>query len=152
MEQALLPAETIIRYSKLNLLWYLALWVACEWAFLHHVMTVRPLGFLVPFWFLLCLAGVFFIPRQLWLLFHNRPQLTLSEGGIRLGPAPLDAWETIQDEEVRKVRRNRGTDTMLHYRAGSEIRELNIRELAVSSSQLTQLLQYYRARFKAKHH
>ena len=115
MKQTPIPAETTICYSTLNLLWYLALWVTCEGAFLHHVVTVRPFGVAVPFLFLFCLAGLYFIPRQLWLLFNNRPQLTLSDGGIRLGAAPLDGGETIRNEEVRKVRRNRGTDTVLYY-------------------------------------
>ena len=145
MENEPLPPETVIRYSTFNLLSYLILCgvlVACS---VHYLWTVRPLGVGAPFLFLIGVGSFVVIGRQLWLLTHNRPQLTISQRGMQLGAAPFDAWKTIQNEEVRKVRRGRGTDTVLYYQAEGEVRELNIRELAISASQLTHLLQYYRA-------
>ena len=152
MENEHLPPETVIRYSNFNLLWYLALCGVLAAGSVHHLWTVRPLGVGAPFLFLIGMGSFFVIGRQLWLLGHNRPQLTISERGIQRGSAPFDAWKTIQNEEVRKVRRGRGTDTMLYYRAGNEVRELNIRELAISTSHLTRLLQHYRAQSQGLRH
>ena len=147
-----LPTETVIRYSTLNLLGYLALFGAFVAGSLHHLWTVRPLGIEAPFFFLICLACPFLIVRQVRCLCHNRPQLAISERGIRLSAAPLDEWQRIQNEEVRQVRSGRGTDTLLYYLAGNEVRALNIRELAISSSQLTRLLQQYRAQSQELRH
>ena len=145
MENEPLPPETVIRYSTFNLLAYLILCVVLVACSVHYLWTVRPLGVGAPFLFLIGVGSFVVIGRQLWLLTHNRPQLTISQRGMQLGAAPFDAWKTIQNAEVRKVRRGRGTDTVLYYQAEGEVRELNIRELAISASQLTHLLQYYRA-------
>ena len=152
MENESPPSEMVIRYSTLNLLGYLALCGVMAAFALHHLWAVRPLGVGAPFLFLIGVGCFVVIGRQLWLLAHNRPQLTISERGMQLGAAPLDAWETIQNEAVRKVRRGRGTDTLLHYQVGNEVRELNIRELAISAAHLTRLLQHYRAQSQVRHH
>ena len=136
--------ETVIRYSTLNLLGYLLFCAGLEAVAVHTLLTVRPLGVGAPFGFLIALGCPVIIGRQLWLLFHNRPQLTLSAQGIRVASGVLDAWEDIEDEAVQKVRRGRGTDTILFYRVGSEERRLNLRELAISPAQLTLLLVHYR--------
>lgn len=152
MENESPTSETVIHYSTLNLLWYLALCGVMVAVSIHHLWTVRPLGVGAPFLFLIGVGCIPVIGRQLWLLGHNRPQLTVSEQGIQLGSEPVDAWENIQNEEVRKVRRGRGTDTILHYQAANEVRELNIRELTTSASHLTHLLQYYRAQSQKLRH
>ncbi|WBA44254.1 hypothetical protein [Hymenobacter canadensis] len=152
MENESLPPESVIRYSTVNLLSYLVVCVAFVATAVHQLWNVRPLGFGAPFIFLIGLGSFVVIGRQLWLLGNNRPQLTISERGIQLGSAPVDVWKTIRDEEVRKVRLGRGTDTILYYRAGNEVRELNIRELAISASHLTRLLQQYRAQSQALRH
>lgn len=152
MENEPLPPETVIRYSTFNLLSYLILCGVIGAYSVHYLCTVRPLGVGAPFLFLIGVGSFIAIGRQLWLLTHNRPQLAISQRGIQLGSAPLDAWKTIQNEEVRKVRRGRGTDTVLYYRAEGEVRELNIRKLAISALQIRCLLQYYRAQsWKLRH-
>jgi hypothetical protein len=151
MNQETPALATVIRYSTFNLLGYLLVCVALDASAIHLLQTQRPLsGGALIFGVLLGIGSPFVIWRQLWLLFHNQPQLTISAQGIRLAAGPLDAWESIQEEEVRKVRRIRSTDTILYYQAGRDERRLNIRELAISASQLTQLLHHYRAQSLAQ--
>ena len=139
--------ETIIFYSKSNIIRWLIFLVLLEALGAYSLLTIRPITVGCPFVFLICIGCFFGIYRQIRLLMSNKPQLTLSAYGIRLRSAPLDSWAIIQGEEVRKVRRSRGTDIVFYYTAGSEVRELNIRELDTNAAQLTTLLRRYRTQF-----
>ncbi|WP_022826328.1 hypothetical protein [Hymenobacter norwichensis] len=151
MKKEAFALETVVRYSTLNLLGYLLICLLLEVVIIHHLWTVKPWGIGAPFMFLMGIGCVFVVCRQLWLLFHNRPQVTISDEGIRLASGALDTWENIQDEEVRKVRRGRGTDILLYYTVAGAVRQLNIRELAISYSQLAALLEQHRKRFDKRH-
>ena len=139
--------ETVISYSKSNIIRWLIFLVLIEAVAAHSLLTIRPITVGGPFVFLICIGCLFGVYRQIGLLRNNKPQLTLSAYGIRLRSAPLDSWAVIQREEVRKVRRGRGTDTVFYYNAGAEVRELNIRELDTNAAQLTALLRQYRTQF-----
>lgn len=149
MEQETPGFETVIRYSTLHLIGYLLVSVVIQAGALYPLLTQRPLGggaFL--FGVVASIGCPLVICRYSWLLFRNPPQLTLSVGGIRLASGPLDSWQAIQDEEVQKVRDGRGTSsTFLRYSSDSQERRFNIGGLAISSAQLTLLLQHYRAQF-----
>lgn len=134
--------QTVIKYSKLKLLWFGAMVLVLIWGLMTLIRGAEILQCVMAVVCVLIGTLVVYVEfRELWLI--NKPRLILSVEGITDSEGEFFNWSVVSGEKITAVG-NYKPNYFLSFSASGRSRKLHLSGLNKSPAQITVLVKQYR--------